>query len=111
MRFLLPIALLGILLVGPARAQSKPTGSATLNQGLSARAVTKSDTTILPGTRGLYVGDAAACAVAVVLQADNATGVGVAVTFSNVQPGSFLPLQVAKVMSTNTTCTSVVALY
>jgi len=91
-------------------AQSKPTGNPTLNQALSARAVTKSDSTILPGTRGLYVGDSAACAVAVVLQADNATGAGTAVTFANVQPGSFLPLQVAKVMAA-TTCTSVVALY
>ena len=105
--------LVGIMLLLPALAwaQTKPNGEATLNQGISARAVTKSDSTILPGTRGLYVGDAAACAVAVVLQADNATGAGTAVTFSNVQPGSFLPLQVAKVMSTNTTCTSVVALY
>jgi hypothetical protein len=111
MRLLLPIALLGILLPTLGWAQSKPTGNPTLNQALSARVVTKSDTTLLPGTRGLYVGDSAACAVAVVLQADNATGAGVAVTFANVQPGSFLPLQVAKVMSTNTTCTSVVALY
>lgn len=105
--------LVGIMLLLPtlAWAQTKPNGEATLNQGISARAVTKSDSTILPGTRGLYIGDATACAVAVVLQADNATGAGVAVTFSNVQPGSFLPLQVAKVMSTNTSCTSVVALY
>lgn len=109
MRFLLLIVLLGIW--GSAWAQSKPTGSATLNQGISARAVTKSDATLLPGTRGLYVGDATPCNVAVVLQADNATGAGAAVTFSNVQPGSFLPLQVAKVMSTNTTCTLVLALY
>jgi hypothetical protein len=105
------LAVLLVLLASPAWAQSKPTGEPTLNQGISGRTVTKSDATLLPGTRGLYVGDAAACNLAVVFQADNATGAGVAVTFSNVQPGSFLPLQVAKVMSTNTTCTSVVALY
>lgn len=110
MGLLLPIALLGMLLPTLGWAQNKPTGDGTLNQAISARTVTKSDATILPGTRGLYVGDAAACALSVVLQADNATGAGVAVTLSNVQPGSFLPLQVAKVMAA-TTCTSVVALY
>jgi hypothetical protein len=111
MRLFLPIALLGVLLSTLGWARTKPTGQATLNQGISARTVTKSDATILPGTRGLYVGDAAACNLAVVFQADNVTGAGTAVTFTNVQPGSFLPLQVAKVMSTNTTCTLVLALY
>ena len=102
--------LLLLAVTSAAWAQSKPTGEASLNQAISGRAVTKSDATILPGTRGLYVGDAAACALAVVFQADNATGAGVAVTFGNVQPGSLLPFQVAKVMAA-TTCTSVVALY
>lgn len=110
MRSLLPIALLGML-AGSAWAQTAPTGSPSLNQGISARAVVKSDTTILPGTRGLYVGDAAACNLALVFKADNTTGAGVAVTFSNVQPGSLLPFQVVKVMSTNTSCALVIALY
>jgi len=107
---LLPIVLLGIVAASAAWAQTPPTGSPSLNQALSARTVTKSDATILPATRGLYVGDAAACTLAVVFQADNVTGTGTAVTFSNVQPGSLLPFQVAKVMAA-TTCTLVVALY
>lgn len=112
MRSWIPIALLGALAVcGPAWGQATPpTGSPTLNQAISARAVVKSDATILPATRGLYVGDAAACSLAVVFRADNATGAGTAVTFGSVNPGSLLPFQVVKVMAA-TTCTSVLALY
>jgi hypothetical protein len=108
---LLGLVLLLLAVTSAAWAQSPPTGYASLNQAISARAVTKSDATLLPGTRGLYVGDATPCNLALVFKADNATGAGVAVTVSNVQPGSLLPFQVAKVMSTNTTCSSVLALY
>jgi len=96
--------------VGVLHAQQRPAGDASLNQAISARVVTKSDATVLIPTRGLYVGDATACTLSLVFQADNTTGAGVAVTFANVQPGSVLPFQVAKVMAA-TTCTAVTALY
>jgi hypothetical protein len=69
-----------------------------------ATAVTKSDTTVLPTTRGLYVGGAGA--VAVIMAGDTA-----AVTFSAVPAGSFMPIQVTKVMETNTDATLILALY
>lgn len=69
-----------------------------------ATAVTKSDTTILPTTRGLYVGGAGD--VAVIMAGDVA-----AVTFSAVAVGTFMPVQVTKVMSANTTATLILALY
>jgi hypothetical protein len=96
--------------VGVLNAQQRPAGEASLNQAISARVVTKSDATVLTPTRGLYVGDAAACTLALVFQADNVTGAGATITFTNVQPGTLLPFQVAKVMAA-TTCTAVTALY
>lgn len=67
-------------------------------------AVTKSDSTILETTRALYVGGAGDVAV---IWADG----GSAVTLSSVPAGTILPVQVTKVMSTNTTATNIVALY
>lgn len=67
-------------------------------------AVTKSDATILPVTRALYIGGAGD--VAVIFAGDTA-----AVTLAGALAGSVLPVQVTKVMSTNTTATNIVALY
>lgn len=71
----------------------------------TAVAVTPADSDLatMP-TRGLYVG--AAGNVAVVM-----AGGGSAVTFVGVPAGTFLPLRVDRVNSTNTTATSIVALY
>lgn len=68
-----------------------------------AAAVTKSDSTHLGNVRGLYVGGAGDVAVL--------TAGGTTLTFSSVPAGSVLPIQVQKVMSTNTTATAIVALY
>jgi hypothetical protein len=68
-----------------------------------AVAVTKSDSTVLPTTRSLYIGGAGDVAVV--------TADGQTVTFSAVPVGSVLPIQVTKVMSTNTTATLILALY
>lgn len=69
----------------------------------SAYAVTKSDTTVLPTTRGLYVGGAGDVAVTMAEDQNN-------VTFTAVPAGSILPVQVTKVLSTGTTATAIVAL-
>jgi hypothetical protein len=69
-----------------------------------AVALTKSDTTEFKVTRGLWVGGAGN--VAVKMADDTA-----AVTFVGVAAGTLLPLRVWQLMSTNTTATSVVALY
>lgn len=91
-----------------AFAQSGPVAPIyTLNQGLKAAVVTPNDTTtFLPVTRAVFIGNATACNIAVLMANDT-----VAVTFLNVQSGQFLPLQVKKVMATNTTCSNIVALY
>lgn len=68
-----------------------------------AFAVTKSDSTTLAGVRALYVGGAGDVAVMPL-------GSTVAVTLVGVPAGSVLPIRVTKVMSTNTTATSIVAL-
>ena len=72
----------------------------------SLRAVTPSDTIDLPfGTcRALWVGGAGD--VALIADRDS-----VAVTIKAVDAGTILPVRTRRVMSTNTTATSIVALY
>lgn len=70
----------------------------------SAVAVTKSDSTVMQPTRALWVGGTGD--VAVVMAGNETT-----VTFTGVPAGSILPVQATKVMSTNTTATSIIALY
>jgi len=68
----------------------------------SALAVTKSDATLIPTTRALYVGGTGD--VVVTMAEDENV-----VTFVGVPAGSILPIQVIKVMAA-TTATNIVAL-
>jgi hypothetical protein len=99
-----------ICMIASAHAQAPPAppgGQPVFNQALSARAVTPSNTVNLASiTRGIFIGDATACDVALIFQRDTA-----AVTFTNVQSGAIYPFSVYRVMSTGTTCVTVVALY
>ena len=83
-----------------------PVGMAVLNQARQGRLLTKSDTTDVAATRGVFIGDAAACNIAVIFNGDSS-----AVTLANVQPGGAYPLSIRRLMSANTTCTAVTALY
>jgi hypothetical protein len=65
-------------------------------------ALTKSDDTTYEGIRGLYIGGAGDVAVADLE--------GTVVTFKAVPVGTFMPIAVTKLMSTNTTATLVLAL-
>ncbi len=67
-----------------------------------AVAVTTSDATVLPVTRGLYIGVTGNLAVRM--------PDGMSVTFANVPVGVF-PIQVDQVLATGTTATNIVALY
>lgn len=102
---LISLALWG-LIISAALAQMPPSGQAVLNQAVAARLLTKSDTTKVLVTRGIFIGDATACNVAIVMNQDTA-----AVTFTNVQSGAVYPYQIIMLMSTNTTCATVIALY
>ena len=75
-----------------------------------AAVVTPSDTVNIPSVTGgsnngcvLYVGGAGNLRVLTIGGDD--------VLFSNIQAGSFLPVQVQRVYSTNTTATGIVALW
>lgn len=67
----------------------------------SSIAVTPSDSTILPETRALYIGNGGN--VAVTTRAGDST-------FVNVVGGTILPVACTKVLSTGTTATSILAL-
>ena len=69
----------------------------------SAIALTKSDTTVIAETFGLYVGGAGDVNVTM-KDGRNALFVGV-------PAGTVLPIQVTKLLSTSTSATSVLALY
>lgn len=89
-----------------AAGEMVPAGEPVVNQARQARSLTKSDSTVLIPTRGIYIGDAAACDVALLFVGDS-----VAVTFTNVQSGAVYPFQITKLMSTGTSCATVKALY
>jgi hypothetical protein len=76
------------------------------NSASYASAVTKSDSTVLTATRGLWVGGAGN--VTVTMAGENPQG---AVTFVGVAAGTLLPISVVKVMDTNTTATDMLALW
>lgn len=65
------------------------------------------DTDLTTNTRGLYVGGAGNLVVVMASEANAAT----TVTFTGVAAGTVLPIRVRRVKSTNTTATSIVALY
>tara|TARA_Y100000310_G_C20459156_1_gene704480 strand:+ start:17 stop:259 length:243 start_codon:yes stop_codon:yes gene_type:complete len=69
-----------------------------------AVAVTPSDSTVLTPTRGLYVGSGGNVTVRMV--GDQAT-----VTYTAVQTGQLLPISVDQVHSTNTTASSITAVW
>jgi hypothetical protein len=78
------------------------TGAAATAPAGYGVAVTPSDATVLPMTRALYVGSTGNVAV------EDINGT---VTYVSVQAGSILPVQVSRVLATNTTASSIVALY
>ena len=69
-----------------------------------AQTVTASDATVLPGTRALWIGGDGNVAVRM-------SGNAAIVTFVGVAAGTILPIQVDKVMATNTTATDIIALW
>lgn len=76
-----------------------------ISSAYRAVTVTPSDSTVLPdGVRYVWVGGAGNLAV---IMAGDTT----AVTLTGVPVGSWLRIQVSKIMSTNTTATNIVALY
>jgi hypothetical protein len=107
MKTILAMLVAAMLLPGAAWGQAGPPGE-VINQARKALAITPSDATplALGPTRGVYIGAAAACALAVILADDTA-----AVTFSAVPSGTFLPIRAKTVMATNTTCTAIVGLW
>lgn len=73
------------------------------NPATHAAAVTPSNSTVLPATRGLFVGGAGT----IVATMD---GNGASVTFTGVVAGSILPIRVTKV-GADSTATNIVALW
>ncbi len=106
---------LWLLYVTPASAAPVDDGQTagartwTLSQARSGVAVTPNDGTDLAikPTRYLYNGNATACTIVLRMIDDGANSI----TLVSVQPGALLPLQVARVLSTSTTCTTILAFY
>jgi len=75
----------------------------------TAAAITPTDTatTVIPTTRGVYIGGGGNITV-VMAEADTPA---TTVLFAGVQAGQVLPIQITRVAATGTTATSLVALY
>ena len=82
-----------------------------VSPAIMARAVTPADATALTGgpCRAIYVGGAGN--VTIVPVNDNAGIAGTAVTFVGCYAGMILPVMAISIDNTNTTATSIVALY
>ena len=78
------------------------TGAAATAPAGYGVAVTPSDSVVIPMTRALYVGVGGNIRV---------TDINDNVMYANVPSGSILPVQVSRVFATNTTASSIVALY
>jgi hypothetical protein len=90
-----------------ALAQVPLRGEQVLNQASSFSLVTPSDSLKFRGpTKGVYIGDAGACDVALVGAQDLSP-----VLFTNIATGVTLPLSIIQVMATDTTCTSIIGLW
>lgn len=83
-----------------------PSGWATINQSAYGLPLTKSDSTVLVPTRGVYIGDAAPCNLSV----EFASNPGTAVAIDSVQPGLTYPFSISKLKAA-TTCADVVGLW
>lgn len=75
-----------------------------------AVAVVTSDTTVIPATRGIYVGATGDIAVRMIDQATPYNTTGNTVIFRSV-PVGILPVQVDKILFTGTSASSMLALY
>lgn len=85
-------------------ASITPSPNQNLHGGVGGAAVTASDSTDLGVTRAVWVGGAGNLAVRFINSAS-------AVTLTAVPAGTLLPIQVDRVMSTNTTATNITAIY
>ena len=72
-----------------------------------AVAITPDNSTLMPETRGIYVGVGGV----VVALMRGASGAYAAVTFKNVPSGAVLPIRCTRINSTSTTATNMLALY
>jgi hypothetical protein len=111
MKTFLTFLLLLWLLVVPtlASAQVGPPGE-VINQARKALVISPSDTVdlTLGPTRFVYVSQAAACTIAMIL-ADDTAAVTFAVPLNSTVP--WMPVRAKRVMSTNTTCTPILGLW
>lgn len=97
------------LMPTPAHGQAGPPGE-VINSARKTAAITPSDTVdlVLGPTRFVYVSQAAACNLAVIL-ADDSAAVTLAVPAGSAN--AFLPIRAKRVMATNTTCTPIMGMW
>lgn len=101
-----------LLLFWPVLASAQAPGppAEVINQGRKALAITPTDNAALAlgPTRFVYISQATACNLAVIL-ADDTAAVTLAVPANMANP--FMPIRAKVVMSTNTTCTPIIGIW
>jgi hypothetical protein len=99
-----------IIYIGAAHAQAPGPPGEVINSARVARTIAPADNTplALGPTRFVYVSQATACALAVILADDTAA---VTLSVPAASANAFLPIRAKVVMATNTTCTPVVGLW
>lgn len=103
---LLAAALAAFLFSAPAFAQFATQTTDNIAKGT---VIAPNDNALLPQwpTKAIYNGNPTTCAITMTLLNDQATSV----SYANVQPGSWMPVQATKVWASGTTCANLVAGY
>jgi hypothetical protein len=103
--------LLSLSLTPVAWGQAGPPAE-VINSARKAAVITPSDTVdlALGPTRMVYIGQATACAIAVIF-VDDTAAITLAVPGGNGNANAFVPARVKRVMATNTTCTPIIGLW
>jgi hypothetical protein len=96
--------------IGAAQAQAPGPPGEVISSARVARTVTPADATplALGPTRYVYISQATACTLAVILADDTAA---VTLSVPAASANAFLPIRAKVVMATGTTCTPVVGLW
>lgn len=102
--------LLVLFLPVAAWAQAPGPPAEVVNQARVARTITPADNTplALGPTRFVYISQATACAIAVILADDTAA---VTLSVPAASANAFMPIRAKVVMATGTTCTPIVGLW
>lgn len=105
-RYVFLVAMYFAIVTNVVQAQQPLKGQLVLNQVTQAEVLVKDNNGSISPTKGIYIGDAAACNAAFIFAGGNS-----AVVLNSLQPGTSLPISIRQLRSTSTTCTNIIGFW